>query len=98
MTLIEGTPTKDTAYVSFERHHRIDRYPFDAERFGSPIASVPLPAGTKRMSRNIGLEAITLMHVGPLKGTLIAFAESLTDANGNLQGWLIGGLIRVQLT
>ena len=94
MTLIEGTPTKDTAYVSFERHHRINRYPFDAERF---TASVPLPAGTKRMSRNIGLEAITLMHVGPLKGTLIAFAESLTDANGNLQGWLIGGLIRVQL-
>jgi len=37
------------------------------------------------------------MLVGPLKGTLIAFAESLTDANGNLQGWLIGGLIRVQL-
>ena len=91
MTLIEGTPTKDTAYVSFERHHRIDRYPFDAERFGPPTASVPLPAGTKRMSRNSGLEAITLMHVGPLKGTLIAFAESLTDANGNLQGWLIGG-------
>ena len=38
------------------------------------------------------------MLVGPLKGTLIAFAESLTDTNGNLQGWLIGGLIRVQLT
>lgn len=91
MTLIDGTPTKGTAYVSFERHHRIDRYPFDAERFGPPTGSIPLPAGTKRMSRNSGLEAITVMHVGPLKGTLIAFAESLTDANGNLQGWLIGG-------
>jgi len=91
MTLIDGTPTKGTAYVSFERHHRIDCYPFDAERFGPPTGSVPLPAGTKRMSTNSGLEAITLMRVGPLKGTLIAFAESLTDANGNLQGWLIGG-------
>src|SRR5262249_30887582 len=91
MTLIDGTPTKGSAYVSFERHHRIDRYPFDAERFGPPTGSVPLPAGTKRMSTNSGLEAITLMRVGPLKGTLIAFAESLTDANGNLQGWLIGG-------
>ncbi len=43
------------------------------------------------MSKNSGLEAITLMHSGPLKGTLIAFAENLTDKNGNLQGWLIGG-------
>jgi len=91
MTLIDGTPTKGTAYVSFERHHRIDRYPFDTERFGPPNGSVPLPAGTKRMSRNSGLEAITLLRAGPLKGTLIAFAENLTDKNGNLQGWLIGG-------
>ena len=45
MTLIDGTPTKGTAYVSFERHHRIDRYPFDAERFGPPTGSVPLPSG-----------------------------------------------------
>jgi hypothetical protein len=90
MTPIDGT-AKGTAYVLFERHHRIDRYPFDTERFGPPTASVPLPAGTKRMSRNSELEAITLMQVGPLKGTLIAFSESLTDANGNLQGWLIGG-------
>jgi len=43
------------------------------------------------MSRNSGLEAITLLRAGPLKGTLIAFAENLTDKNGNLQGWLIGG-------
>ena len=55
MTLIEGTPTKDTAYVSFERHHRINRYPFDAERF---TASVPLPAGTKRMRGIAGLRRL----------------------------------------
>jgi hypothetical protein len=91
MTLIDGTPTKGMAYISFERHHRIDRYPFDTERFGPPTGSVPLPSGTKRMSRNSGLEAITLMHTGPLKGALIAFAENLSDKNGNLQGWLIGG-------
>jgi hypothetical protein len=91
MMLIEGDPSKGTAYVSFERHHRIDRYPFEGDRFGPPIGSVPLPASTKRMSRNSGLEAIVLMHGGRLKGTLVAFAESLTDKNGNLQGWLLGG-------
>ncbi len=86
MTLIDGTPAKGTAYVSFEHHHRIDRYPFNTERFGPPTGSVPLPPGTKRMSRNSGLEAITLMHTGPLKGTLVAFAENLTDKSGDLQG------------
>jgi hypothetical protein len=91
MTLIDGDLGKGTAYVSFERHHRIDRYPFDGDRFGPPNGSVPLPAGTKRMTRNSGLEAIAVMQVGPLKGTLIAFAENLTDKSGNLQGWMIGG-------
>jgi hypothetical protein len=36
MALIEGTPKKGTAYISFERHHSIDRYPFDVESFGPP--------------------------------------------------------------
>jgi hypothetical protein len=91
MTLIDGNPNKGTAYISFERHHRILRYPFDGESFGPPNGSVPLPAGTKRMSRNSGLEALTLIRTGALKGTLIAFAENLTDKNGDRQGWLIGG-------
>ena len=58
MTLIEGTPTKGTAYVSFERHHGIDRYPFDAERFGPPTASVLLPAGTNAFRGIAGLRRL----------------------------------------
>jgi hypothetical protein len=91
MTLIDGDPNKGTAYVSFERHHRILRYPFDAENFGPPKGSVPLPSGTQRLSANSGLEALTILRTGPLKGTLVALAENLTDKNGDLQGWLIGG-------
>jgi hypothetical protein len=91
MALIEGTPKKGTAYISFERHHSIDRYPFDVESFGPPSGSISLPAGTKRMNMNSGLEALALIPTGKLKGTLVAFAENLTDKNGNLQGWLIGG-------
>ena len=88
MALIEGTPKKGTAYISFDR---IDRYPFDGESFGPPSGSISLPAGTKRMSMNSGLEALALIPTGKLKGTLVAFAENLMDKNGNLQGWLIGG-------
>lgn len=91
LALIDGSSSKGTAYISFERSHRIDRYPFDGQRFGPPNGSIPLPVAAKRMTRNSGLEALALIRSGPLKGTLVAFAEHLTDRNGSLQGWLIGG-------
>jgi hypothetical protein len=91
MTLIDGGPAGGTAYIAFERHHRIIRYPFSTLKFGPPAGSLALPPGTKRMRPNSGLEAIALLRSGPLKGTVVAFSENLTDANGNLQGWLIGG-------
>jgi hypothetical protein len=43
------------------------------------------------MDANRGIEAITVIRSGRLKGTLVAFSERLTDKNGNLTGWLIGG-------
>ena len=45
MTLVDGDTRQGTAYVSFERKHRIARYPFTADRFGPPTGTVPLPAG-----------------------------------------------------
>lgn len=65
-TLIDGGPAGGTAYISFERHHRILRYPFSAQKFGPPTGSLPLPPGTKRMRPNSGLEAIALLKAGPL--------------------------------
>jgi hypothetical protein len=91
MTLIDGDTRQGTAYVSVERTHRIARYPFTASTFGPPAGTVPLPAATKGMTANSGMEAITMIRAGKLKGTLIAFAEHLADKNGNLRGWMIGG-------
>lgn len=91
MTLAEGTPVVGVAYVSFERKHRIARYPFTTDRFGPPTGTVPLPPGAKRMDANRGIEALAMITAGRLKGTLVAFAERLTDRGGNLTGWLIGG-------
>ena len=91
MTLIDGGPAAGTAYISFERHHRILSYPFGAQKFGPPTGSLALPPGTKRLRPNSGLEAVVMLRSGPLKGTVVAFSENLTDNTGNLQGWLIGG-------
>ena len=75
MTLAEGDTKKGTAYLSFERRHRIARYPFNTQRFGPPAGPIPLPAGTKGLSANRGIEAMTVIRAGRLKGTLVAFAE-----------------------
>ena len=93
MTLVDGDTGQGTAFVSFERRHRIVRYPFTADKFGPPTGTVPLPPAAKRMDANRGIEAITVIRSGRLKGTLVAFSERLTDKNGNLTGWLIGGPI-----
>lgn len=91
MTLVDGDTRQGTAYVSFERKHRIARYPFTADRFGPPTGTVPLPAAAKAMVANRGIEAMALIKTGKLEGTLVAFAEGRADKNGNLMGWLIGG-------
>jgi len=91
MALVKGNIKKGTAYVSFERKHRIARYPFDALRFGPPSGAIGLPAGAKAMSSNRGIEAMAIVSAGRLKGTLVAFAEGNSTGTGNLQGWLIGG-------
>ena len=91
MTLADGNPEAGMAYVSFERKHRIARYPFTADKFGPPTGTVPLPPGAKRMDANRGIEALAVITAGRLKGTLVAFSERLPDKNGNLTGWLIGG-------
>ena len=91
MTLIDGDTKQGTALVSFERKHRIARYPFTQQSFGPPNGAIPLPPGAKAMNANRGIEAMTVIRAGKLKGTLVAFSERLIDKNGNLQGWLIGG-------
>jgi hypothetical protein len=91
LTLIDGTVGGGTAYVSFERDHRILRYPFTAASFGPPDGALPLPSETKKMDANRGIEALAAIRTGRLKGTLVAFSERLVDRNGNLKGWLIGG-------
>ncbi len=91
LALIGGDPDKGVAYVAFEQLHRIARYPFTRDRFGPPDEFLRLPAETKGMSANRGVEALAYMTQGRLKGTVLAFSERLTDRSGNLKGWLIGG-------
>ncbi|MEM7192594.1 MAG: esterase-like activity of phytase family protein, partial [Pseudomonadota bacterium] len=91
LALLAGTTREGTALVSFERDHRIGRYPFSPARFGPPDGAISLPKAASAMEDNMGLEALAILRGGPLKGTVVALAERLKDRNGNLTGWLIGG-------
>ena len=91
LTLIEGNPTAGIAYVSFERNHRVLRYPFASSNFGPPNGQLNLPAEAKRFDANRGVESLALIRGGKLKGTLVALPERLLTKKGNLQAWLIGG-------
>src|SRR5262249_50181032 len=96
--LLDGDTSKGTAYVSFERNHRVMVYPFTREKFGPPTSALQLPPDSKRMDPNRGIEAVTPIRSGRLKGSTLVFAERLPDSAGNLRGWLIGGPTPGQLT
>ena len=68
MALLDGDTSKGTAYVSFERDHRIERYPFTRDSFGPPNGALPLPPESKRMDANHGIEALTPIRARRLKG------------------------------
>ncbi len=91
LALVTGNTLNGLALVSLEREHRIERYPFSTRRFGPPRGGVKLPKEALAMEANLSLEAVALIRTGPLKGTVVAFAERLKDAKGNLKGWMSGG-------
>jgi hypothetical protein len=66
--------------VSFERNHRIWRYPtFD----GTPTP-INLPPGFERQPANGGIEALTALA----DGTIIAISEEYSLTPGSVVGWI----------
>ncbi len=81
-------------YISFERKHRIAKYAMrNGEITGAP-QTVPLPPAASKLGNNEGLEALAVLQGGPLKGAIVAFAESGPKAGGDTApapGWRIFG-------
>lgn len=88
LALIDGSAEKGSAYVSFERKHRIMRFDITPEGLSPARSSVPLPKSAHEMPSNGGFEAVAVMRDGPYKGHLVAFSEELRDDEGNSTGWL----------
>jgi hypothetical protein len=85
----------DTLYAGIERAHRIVRFNFGKDGLLSRGVPVPVPPAFKGLPHNASLECLVMApKAGPLGGTLIAVSERGLDANGNIQGFLVGGATR----
>jgi len=71
-------------YVSFERRHRLWRYPQSDDLSASVPVTLPAPADIATVKSNKGLEAL----VGLPGGTLLLLTEESLDKEGNIRGWL----------
>jgi hypothetical protein len=84
----EAVTRDDGAYVvSFERIHRLWRYPIGTDLFTSIPTPVPAPPGIEKCPANGGIEALASLG----DGRLLAVSEELRDGNEDLTGWILQG-------
>lgn len=88
VALVSGDLDKGTLLVSFEQNARIARYDFSQDGVSPTRGFLQLPEKSRKMRRNGGLEAMTVMKGGPFKGAVIAFSERMRDAKKNHVGWI----------
>ncbi len=92
VTLLDGSIANGTLLVSFERLHRIGRYPIRNGEVQTPTGYLNLHPDARRMSPNQGIEAVAVLQGGRLKGSVVAFAERFTRGSGYHTGWVwVGG-------
>ena len=81
-----------TVWLGIERVNRIVRFDIGKHGLlarGQPVA---VPPGIQRLPNNKGLECLDFVpRKLPLGGSLIAISERGLDADGNIQGFLLGG-------
>jgi hypothetical protein len=88
VTLAEGDLARGTLFIGFERLHRVGRFPIRDRQVGPPTGYLKLPAEARGMPRNQGFEALAVLRGGPLRGSLVAFAERYTRGSGYHTGWI----------
>lgn len=88
VVLVEGTLARGSLLVAFEQNQRIGRFDIDAQGLSSAKGYLEMPPELRNKKRGDGLEALTVVKGGPLKGTVVAIAEHLYDAQGRHTGWI----------
>ena len=85
---LQGSLDKGEILVSFERNHRIVRYPLTNAGVGRPSAALELPPDTRKLEANKSLEAVCVLQAGAAKGSILTFAERYPSHDGRHVGWM----------
>lgn len=88
IALASGNLTNGMVLLSFERNARIGRFPVVNGILQPPAGYLRTPPEAKKFKSNRGFESVTVISGGPLKGSVMAFAERYTDSNGHHTGWI----------
>lgn len=88
VALLDGTLSRGTLLVAFERQHRIGRFELRNREPRAPTGYLTLPREASRMQPNQGIEALAVLQAGPLRGSVVAFAERFTRGTGYHTGWI----------
>ncbi|MFZ1104342.1 MAG: esterase-like activity of phytase family protein, partial [Hyphomicrobiaceae bacterium] len=88
VALLDGSLERGTLLVGFERLHRIGRFPVRGGEVLAPSDYIDRPSEARRMPTNQGFEAVAVLQAGPLRGSIVAFAERFTRGSGYHTGWI----------
>lgn len=88
ITLADGNLTSGMALLAFERNHRIGRFPIVNGELQAPAGYLRMPPEVKKFNSNRGFESVAVISAGPLKGSVMAFAERFTNRAGQHTGWV----------
>lgn len=91
LALFSGGFERGEALISFERYHRIGRFPLRRGIPGKPTGYLKLPAEIRRLGSNKGLEGVAVLQAGRYRGWVAAFAERPRSGKGPRQVWLLQG-------
>ncbi len=92
ITLLDGTLARGTVLISFERNHRIGRFPVSDRGLEAPTGYLKMPSDIRRVvGFNKGIEAVGVLRGGPLGGSVIAFAEEGFGDKRYHTGWIWPG-------
>lgn len=88
VVLVDGTTARGSLLISFEQNQRIGRFEIGPRGVSAPRSYLELPPEMQRKKRGDGMEAMTVLRGGTLKGSVVAIAEHLLDKSGRHTGWI----------
>lgn len=87
IAIASGTLSKGRAFIAFEQNDRIGVFDLTEKGPGAPQHYLEMPP-EKRLMRLDGIEALTVLKGGPLKGGLVGFAENPLRGERVRRGWI----------